>query len=853
MSLFVSWDAVAEYVTQSKGYNYLINPTSWMDAFKETVSDARWIGTEGETGGGFIFKQPVDWINVGENIAPSIEGGVKSLPSVETVVTDVTTGGVVAGETALATEAVGTTITLTTAGWIATALTGLGLGVVGYELAPHFWTDISNAIFEPITGEHLDYDKTEPFLRKKIKTLLSTDDNGKIITYADKSMLERAYNFIKTHIRSDGYDIYDDYTWQLPSEFGTVIEEHTPNNSISQTFDVEIGKISLTDDAIQSVLHQTQLVLNKMGIPEIEPSASGIVNKLRNLYPNINNANVYRIRYLYDYISPTVQYRHLLIDGTRASVDTDNVVKATTFRKSYNRLYRRLRPDRSIATSNASDYGYEVLLKDKNGNDIAPQNHCVFSFDYDLDTQTGTVKDNGDSDIVTNICNLNYWLNYSNTGASCDITLISPIFDGDTYLQDNGVVSKGKTPTKNDSFDDRYSEWNRKKKTTGQPTKNGADKTIIFLPSNIPMSDDDANKIIKYGVNVSNNSYNDNQDDNQNGKDTPFKNSIDDFNKSTENNIDDYNKSVISPEITPEPSPTPLPPYPTDPPSKPKGDSGDTPSAPIIGGVTASGMVSVYNPTKQQLIDFSGWLWSPNFLDNFIKIFANPMDAIIGLHIMYTTPISSGNEHIITGYLDSGVNSKIVTQQYSKLNCGEINVPEYYGNAIDYEPYTTLHIYLPFIGIMPLRANDVIGKRIKLEYGIDALTGTCLATITSIKDGSEIACYTFAGNCAVQIPVSGGNYAEMIKALSGFMVAGAGAIATGNPILALGAGASFMSGNTSVQHSGAIGSNAGACGVRIPYLIITRKKAYDAQNYQHYYGFPSNNHVKLNYYYTLFQ
>ena len=105
------------------------------------------------------------------------------MPSVTSIITNAATAGVVAGEAAAATEAVGTTITLTTAGWLATGLVGLGLGVASYEAAPEFWTDLSNAVFEPITGHHLTYDETEPFLRKKIKTLLSTDNNGKIVTY----------------------------------------------------------------------------------------------------------------------------------------------------------------------------------------------------------------------------------------------------------------------------------------------------------------------------------------------------------------------------------------------------------------------------------------------------------------------------------------------------------------------------------------------------------------------------------------------------------------------------------------------------------------------------------------------
>lgn len=847
MSLFVTWKEVSDYVTQTKGYEYLTNPTSWMESFKEVVSDARWVGVEGgQPGGGFIYNQPVDWIDVGKPVAPALDGGVKSLPSVTSVITNTTTGAVVAGETAVATEAVGTTITLTAAGWIATALTGLGLGVAAYEVAPHFWTDISNAIFEPITGHHLDYDETEPFLRKKLKTLLSTDNNNKIVTYIDADMLQRAYDFIKTHINSDGYDVYDQYTWNTPSPIGDVVEQYTPYYVGEQTFDVEVGRMSLTDDAIQSVIHETQLVIEKIGGVEVEPSAVGIVNNLRSLYPNFSNANVIRIKYSYYYVSPTVQARDVYIDGIKAD-DDNHIIHATTFRKSYNQLYRRLRVGDTLAQADNSDFGYEVLLKDKNNQDVTPQNDFLFSYRYDINTQTGTVIDTGMSYIGTNICNLGYWPSYAGMSAGCDLTLISPLFDSDNYLKENGVVPVGKTPVKNTNFQDRYAEWYGNKKSVGQPNKDGGTDTVKnFVPANIPMQPTDTDKIINNGVNVSSDSYNDDQDANQNGQDTPTNNPIENFNDSVNESIDDYNSSDVDPEHAPDPSPDPLPEYPPDPPDDPKGDSGDTPDPADMPGMTASGMVSVYNPTKEQIINFSAWLWSSNFFDNFLKLLQNPLEAIIGLHIMYATPITGTPANIVVGYLDSGVSSKVVTQQYIDIDCGTVNIPEYYGDVLDYEPYVHVHIYLPFVGMVSLKPNDVIGKTVNVTYGVDVLTGTCLARITVDKGSSSMQLYQFPGNCAVQIPLTGGNYAGMIRALASMAVGVAGSVVTANPLPAIGG---VIGGATSasldVSHGGSLGANAGAMGIRKPYIIITRRSAYDASNYNQYYGYPTNKTVSI--------
>ena len=858
-TFFKTWDEVAEYVNANKGYEYLDNPSSWIDAFKETVGNtARYVGEN-------TFYNPDgfyaldNWITQGKPTVIGLETGSTSLPSVTNVITDTTTGATVAGAAAAATEAVGTTITLTAAGWLATGLVGLGLGVAAYEAAPEFWTDLSNAVFEPITGEHLTPEQTEPFLRRKIKTLLSTNEYHHLVTYIDKDMLERMYNFIQSHLREDGWAFYDlgspytaggDWTLVSPASDTSGLSERKGHARNSPTIDIPVTlNGSLTDGMLQANIHQVQIMMESAGYSESEPSAAGIINDLHNQYPNYNNADFYAVYYVNSYTSPTVQTRLLQITGYTCVTDENNRITAkikqdSSFSDWY---YRWLRLGVSESTAENNDYGTKVNLYDANNN-IINNSNILFTYQYDLTEGVGNAKDDGTSYIFQT----GFWLGYNfgndrgyYNGRGCYYTTIDPLGVLDDYLVSNGVEQKGDLPPKTGNIDQGYQDWMGKAVKVGQPTKNGGNSVSTYVPANAPISDADTDKIINNGVNKGPGSYTDNQGNTQQGQDTPNRNPIDDFNDDIDDNIKDYNDSQIDPFTAPEPAPQPLPSYPVDPPTDTNGDSGDSPTPSGMTSVTASGMVSVYNPTKQQLIDFSAWLWSPSFLDNFLKIFANPMDAIIGLHIMYATPVSSGSEHIVCGYLDSNVSSKVVTQQYSSVNCGTINIPEYYGNAIDYEPYTTVHIYLPFVGIVPLKANDVIGKQLTVKYGVDAMTGTCLAMLTTTKGSSDITCYTFAGNCATQIPISGGNYGQMITGLAGFLTAGIGAVATGNPLMALGAGAAFMSGNVSVQHSGAIGSNAGASGIRTPYVIITRKKAYNATNYQKYYGLPANKETTL--------
>lgn len=283
----------------------------------------------------------------------------------------------------------------------------------------------------------------------------------------------------------------------------------------------------------------------------------------------------------------------------------------------------------------------------------------------------------------------------------------------------------------------------------------------------------------------------------------------------------------------------------------PTDDTGDLPITPVPAvGVPGTGFVAIYNPTQSQLASFSQYLWSNNFIENIKKLFEDPMQAVIGLHMIYATPSRGADHNIVCGYLDSGVNSRTVSNQYINIACGAIKVSKYFGNILDYAPYTKIQLFLPFIGVVSLDTNEVMGSTLNVTYRVDVLTGACLAQVSVSRSDYGAVMYAFSGNCAVQLPITGGNYSSIIAntigigASIGATIASGGALA---PVAVAGAAAGVSNSHLNVAHSGSIGANAGAMGGKIPYLIITRPKPYNANNYNNFYGYPSNKTIKLSY------
>ena len=302
---------------------------------------------------------------------------------------------------------------------------------------------------------------------------------------------------------------------------------------------------------------------------------------------------------------------------------------------------------------------------------------------------------------------------------------------------------------------------------------------------------------------------------------------------------------IVQPNITlPDPTiPIIIPPWPT--------TSDEPVKTPSTGWPTA--MWNVYNPTQAQINAFGSWLWNPNFVDTIKRLFESPIDAVFTLHKVFVTPHTSGSSPIVVGSIASPVDSSVVDAQYVNLDCGEIDLDEYFGNIFDYAPYTILQLYLPFIGIVELDPAYCMRSTISVYYTVDVFTGACVAKVGCKRDGYDVCIYEFTGSCSVEYPVSYHSYSSIVASiLSGAISATAGAIGTyvsGNPMPAVyGASSGIhqsLSGRSETRHSGSFAGSHGAMGIRKPYLIVSRPILELADDFAYFDGYPANQTVSV--------
>ena len=315
-------------------------------------------------------------------------------------------------------------------------------------------------------------------------------------------------------------------------------------------------------------------------------------------------------------------------------------------------------------------------------------------------------------------------------------------------------------------------------------------------------------------------------------------------------------------------------------------ETSDTISEPTLPSspATGSGFMTAYVPTLSEINDVADYLIDPTVLQALAGTVLKLSDVIIGLSIFPFTIAATGAKEVklnLMGiHLTTGVTCHYSDSQFVTLNMGSIDVKKYWDNCLDYDPYTRISIYLPYVGYVDLDTDEVMGKEMTVKYNIDIVTGCCLVLI--IVDGSVL--YQYPGECSCQIPVTSVSFDNFLQsavqlgitaasgaravkgAAASVSEAGAGVLAAegmadtrdalsdynaarasfsgikanvGDSLLSASVSA-VLSAKGQYSHAGAMSSCAGILGTQKPFLIIKRPKQCMPEGYEGIRGFPCN-------------
>lgn len=192
-----------------------------------------------------------------------------------------------------------------------------------------------------------------------------------------------------------------------------------------------------------------------------------------------------------------------------------------------------------------------------------------------------------------------------------------------------------------------------------------------------------------------------------------------------------------------------------------------------------SGLTRIYVPTLSQLSALGQYLWYTDStwetIWNHVKEMVGSLsEAIIGLNFIPFEPQIGGAEVVKVLLNNTGVTMNYAASQWAEVDCGTCKVTTQAGSFLDYAPYTSVDLFLPFIGTVQLDTDEVMGKTLHVVYRFDIVSGSCTAVVE--VDGDVF--YQFSGHAAIACPVTSANFSEYISAAIG-VASAAVQVATG--------------------------------------------------------------------------
>lgn len=148
-------------------------------------------------------------------------------------------------------------------------------------------------------------------------------------------------------------------------------------------------------------------------------------------------------------------------------------------------------------------------------------------------------------------------------------------------------------------------------------------------------------------------------------------------------------------------------------------------------------------------------LWADTFIENIKMLNNSPIENIVGVKIM-PVALSGHNEPITIGNVTMNINGDRISET-PIIDCGSFNFEGYYKSFLDFAPFTSAFLFLPFIGFVEIDANMFTGHTLNIKYSFDIVMGQCRAML--FTDG--IYAESYDAVCGIDVPLVASNRAQI--------------------------------------------------------------------------------------------
>lgn len=263
-------------------------------------------------------------------------------------------------------------------------------------------------------------------------------------------------------------------------------------------------------------------------------------------------------------------------------------------------------------------------------------------------------------------------------------------------------------------------------------------------------------------------------------------------------------------------------------------------------------LTKTYAITENQLQQIGNKIWTGYFTELIDALNSSPIENIISVKAFPFEITGGTSKEIMLGNVQMGVNGNELPSNYSPIKVIKSDfeiTPRFSGllKWLNYSPFTNIQMFLPYVGIVDINPQLVMGKKCTLKYIYDVILGNCQACLY-VKDinNKTVEIGKWSGQLAIDIPITASNAVRMgVGHLTGTIDA------IGN-FLKGHFGSAIMDGigvATQPFHSMTKGSPSSACDsfdMQNAYLIIDSPVYKYPSQFGHIYGYPCELYLHLN-------
>ena len=289
------------------------------------------------------------------------------------------------------------------------------------------------------------------------------------------------------------------------------------------------------------------------------------------------------------------------------------------------------------------------------------------------------------------------------------------------------------------------------------------------------------------------------------------------------------------------------------------------PNNPQVRPTDIHGASNYYCVNAANVNAFVNWLWndlikegslSDWLLDSITKINGNLYSCITGLRLF---PCNISKHLAVTE--TTGINLGRFTTEFQVIDARSYNpkigeleytIPSGYNNFLDYQPYTTGLLYLPFVGFTQLDMTVFQPKStMKIECYVDITTGVIDYVIYLKTDNGYSLIEHHSGTCGIEIPMSYDNAANWLQNFVGAAIkdgvntiGGKGATSLGEMAISATGGLLDSFETPTSYNVGAPSPSNGLYFPFRPHIVIKRPTYSRPKSYSKNVGYPCMKSLK---------